>query len=463
MLIDYKLNVMTKLYTFGEMKQLLNANAENIFANSPVRGFSIDSRTLKEGDLFFCISGENTDGHRYISQAMEKGACGIVANPENIPERLDKLDLPRILVPDPNHALRKWAADVRLQFDGKVLAITGSNGKTSTKDILAGLCRFIDPQSYSTPGNFNNFIGVPLTILGADPEAKWWVIEIGTNQFGEIAELSKIVRPTAGIITNIGESHLEYLGNTAGVAREKSDLFAGMSPGNNVVFPESLLHQELVEDAAKKAGIQITKTAQISADFPECSRKFRLFEEEFVTSIESPLLRQNLVLALTLLQLEGVPVSQLQSATSVLDLTVKGRFQQIDKADWILIDDTYNANPSSFQSVLENLNKMFPERRKIVVCGAMAELGDSSPEFHRQVGETMVKCCVEKLFGLGGTEIEFYLEGWKKGGGKPNAAKHFCELAELLISFKEELRKDDVVLVKGSRSAKMERFVEAME
>jgi len=288
---------------------------------------------------------------------------------------------------------------------------------------------------------------ISLTILGADPEAKWWVIEIGTNQFGEIAELSKIVRPTAGIITNIGESHLEYLGNTAGVAREKSDLFAGMSPGNNVVFPESLLHQEL----------------QISADFPECSRKFRLFEEEFVTSIGSPLLRQNLVLALTLLQLEGVPVSQLQSATSVLDLTVKGRFQQIDKADWILIDDTYNANPSSFQSVLENLNKMFPERRKIVVCGAMAELGDSSPEFHRQVGETMVKCCVEKLFGLGGTEIEFYLEGWKKGGGKPNAAKHFCELAELLISFKEELRKDDVVLVKGSRSAKMERFVEAME
>ncbi len=453
---------MTKLYTFGEMKQLLNANAENISENNLVKGFSIDSRTLKDGDLFFCIKGENTDGHHYIPQALEKGACGIVAIPENIPQTLRNRDLPCILVSDPNKALREWAADVRRQFSGKVLAITGSNGKTSTKDILAGLCRYIDPQAYSTPGNYNNFIGVPLTILSAVQKAKWWIIEIGTNQFGEIAELSNIVQPTAGIITNIGESHLEFLGSTAGVAKEKSGLFAGMNPESNVVIPDSLLHQQIVEEAAAKAGVSIIKTAQLSEKSPAGLNKFRLFEEEFETSIDSPLLKQNLILALTLLHLEGVAVSELQIASSSLDLSVKGRFQQINMDDWILIDDTYNANPSSFQSVLENLNKMFPERRKIVVCGAMAELGDSSPEFHRQVGNTMFNCGVEKMYGLGGEEIEFYLEGWKNAGGEKTAARHFNELAELLPAFKAELQSKDVVLVKGSRSAKMERFVDAM-
>ena len=453
---------MTKLYTFGEMKQLLNANAENISENNLVKGFSIDSRTLKDGDLFFCIKGENTDGHHYIPQALEKGACGIVAIPENIPQTLRNRDLPWILVSDPNKALREWAADVRRQFSGKVLAITGSNGKTSTKDILAGLCRYIDPQAYSTPGNYNNFIGVPLTILSAVQKAKWWIIEIGTNQFGEIAELSNIVQPTAGIITNIGESHLEFLGSTAGVAKEKSGLFAGMNPESNVVIPDSLLHQQIVEEAAAKAGVSIIKTAQLSEKSPAGLNKFRLFEEEFETSIDSPLLKQNLILALTLLHLEGVAVSELQMASNSLDVSVKGRFQQINKDDWILIDDTYNANPSSFQSVLENLNKMFPERRKIVVCGAMAELGDSSPEFHRQVGNTMFNCGVEKMYGLGGEEIEFYLEGWKNAGGEKTAARHFNELAELLPAFKAELQSKDVVLVKGSRSAKMERFVDAM-
>ena len=462
-MIESKVDVMTKLYTFREMTQLLNAETENINENSLIKSFSIDSRTLKTGDLFFCIKGENTDGHQYISNAMERGACGIVANPENIPEALSHLDFPQILVPDPNKALREWAADVRKHFSGKVLAITGSNGKTSTKDILSALCRFIDHQSYSTPGNYNNFIGVPLTILKANLDAKWWVIEIGTNQFGEITELSKIVQPTAGIITNIGESHLEFLKNTAGVAQEKSGLFIGMIPESNAVIPESLLHQEILENAAEKAGVSITKTATLTENIPDGKDKFRLFGEEFQTSIESPLLRQNLVLALTLLKLEGVAVSVLKKAVSALDITVKGRFQQLYKDGFILIDDTYNANPSSFKSVLENLNKMYPDRRKIVVCGAMAELGDSSPEFHRQVGEMMVKCGIEKMFGLGGTEIEYYLEGWKSCGGKNESAKQFLDLAELIINFKNELKENDVVLVKGSRSAKMERFVEAME
>ena len=453
---------MTKLYTIGEMSQIFKAKTEKINTDLLVHGFSIDSRTMNAGELFFCIKGENTDGHHYISQALEKGACAVVADPACIPEAIRQSGFPRILVPDPNLALREWAADIRKRFTGKVLAVTGSNGKTTTKEILAGLCRHLDPNAYATPGNFNNFIGVPLTLLEAPPDAKWWVIEIGTNHFGEVAELSKVVQPTAGIITNIGQSHLEFLQNTEGVAREKSGLFAGMSPGNKVIVPDTLLHLDLVEEEAVKAGVDIVKTTAVTEQVVGKNCKIRFFNEWFESSIDSPLLQQNLVLALTLLKEEGVPVALLKQAAAALDLSVKGRYQQIEMDDWILIDDTYNANPSSFYSVLENLNKTYPGLRKIVVCGAMAELGDLSPELHRQVGETMVKNGVEKMFGLGGAEIKFYLEGWKNGGGKTEAARRFSDIDDLTKTFREELRASDVVLVKGSRSAQMERFVEAM-
>ena len=235
-----------------------------------------------------------------------------------------------------------------------------------------------------------------------------------------------------------------------------------MSPGNKVIVPDTLLHLDLVEEEAVKAGVDIVKTTTVTEQASEKNCKIRFFNEWFESSIDSPLLQQNLVLALTLLKEEGVPVALLKQAAAALDLSVKGRYQQIEMDDWILIDDTYNANPSSFYSVLENLNKTYPGLRKIVVCGAMAELGNLSPELHRQVGETMVKNGVEKMFGLGGAEIKFYLEGWKNGGGKTEAAQRFSDIDDLTKTFREELRASDVVLVKGSRSAQMERFVEAM-
>ena len=451
---------MAKLYTFREMRQIINAKLEYIDPDLSFNDFSIDSRTVKDGDVFFCIKGEMTDGHKYISQALEKGASAVVANPETIPDVLQQREFPKILVPDPNLALRKWASDARKSFEGKVLAVTGSNGKTSTKEILSGLCSFFDSNAYATPGNYNNYIGVPLTLLDAPTEAEWWVIEIGSNNFGEIAELSKIVRPTGGVITNIGESHLEFLLDTKGVAREKSGLFAGMAQGSKVVIPESILHQEIVEKEAEKAGVELIKTAKIAVESKEDRLKFNLFDADFETAINNPLFLQNLVSSLTLLRLQGLSVPQLQKATANLELNLKGRFHTLYMKEWILIDDTYNANPSSFKSVLENIKNLYPQNRKIVVCGNMAELGQKSPEFHQQVGINMVKNGVEIMLGLGGEEIESYIGGWKKGGGSLKSAKQFTELDELLNAFKQELKPGDVVLVKGSRSARMERFVE---
>ena len=451
---------MSRLYTFGEMRQIINAKLEGIDSDSSFNDFSIDSRSVKDGDVFFCIKGEMTDGHQYISQALEKGASAVVANPEIIPDALKEREFPKILVQDPNLALRKWASDARKYFDGKVLAVTGSNGKTSTKEILSGLCSYFDSNAYATPGNYNNYIGVPLTLLYAPMEAKWWIIEIGSNNFGEIAELAKITRPVGGVITNIGESHLEFLIDTKGVAKEKSGLFAGMTQGSKVVIPESILHLDIVEKEADKAGVELIKTAQIAFESKEDRVIFNLFETDFETVITNPLLLQNLVYSLTLLRSQGLSVVQLQKATANLELNLKGRFHTLYMKDWILIDDTYNANPSSFKSVLENMKNLYPKNRKIVVCGKMAELGQKSPELHQQVGINMVKNGVEIMLGLGSKEIKSYIGGWKKEGGSLKAANQFTELDDLLNAFKHELKAGDVVLVKGSRSAKMERFVE---
>ena len=185
-----------------------------------------------------------------------------------------------------------------------------------------------------------------------------------------------------------------------------------------------------------------------------------MFETDFETEIYNPLFLQNLVSSLTLLRSQGLSIMQLQQATAKLELNLKGRFHVLYMKKWILIDDTYNANPSSFKSVLEILNDLYPQNRKIVVCGKMAELGQKSSELHQQVGINMVKNGVEIMLGLGGEEIKSYIGGWKKGGGNMKSAKQFTELVELLNAFKQELKPGDVVLVKGSRSAHMERFVE---
>ena len=188
--------------------------------------------------------------------------------------------------------------------------------------------------------------------------------------------------------------------------------------------------------------------------------KFNLFETDFETVITNPLLLQNLVYSLILLSSQGLSVVQLKKATANLELNLKGRFHTLYMKEWILIDDTYNANPSSFQSVLENMKNLYPNNRKIVVCGKMAELGQKSHELHQQVGINMVKNGVDILLGLGGKEIESYIGGWKKEGGILKSAKQFTEIEDLLKDFRNEQKPGDVVLVKGSRSARMERFIE---
>ena len=461
------------VYPLKSLAQTLNGQLLHADPSESAGSVCIDSRTLQKGDWFVCIRGERTDGHLYLQQALEQGASGAVVQTERIPESLLHTPFPQIRVADPNLALREWASLAREQFPGKVLGITGSNGKTSTKELLSRLCLIIDKNTHATRGNLNNLFGVPLTLLRANPKARWWVIEMGTNQFGEIGELSRISRPDGAILTSIAESHLEFLKNTEGVAAEKRDIMAGMPPGSSLVVPADLKHLDLVQEKAKQQEIRIVRYAledqnqkaewTVSRNITsEGFKGFELFGENFTSGALHPLQLRNLTAALVLLYENGVDAEQLQQAVSGLDFQVSGRFEWKRLDEGWLIDDSYNANPGSFRGVLQSIRFMHPKTPLIAVIGPMAELGENAEQFHSEVGEVIYHSGCKKLLVLGGDLGESYLEGWKNAGGPKENAKRFESLEELQNDFQQDWDQKSIVLVKGSRSAAMERFVKAI-
>ena len=439
-----------------------------------IASLSHDSRTVESGDWFLALRGDTFDGHDFMAQVSAQAPGGVILDPKRFPPGELPSELPCLCVDDPNQALLDWGQSVRNRFSGKVLAITGSNGKTTTKDLLGGLCRKLAPDSFATKGNLNNFYGVPLTLLSAPLEAPWWVLELGTNQFGEIETLSRIVRPQGGILTNIGESHLEFLGSTEGVAREKSGLFAGMETGAVVVVHAHTEHLKVLQQHAVAHNVRLLTWRW--QDDPDHSKaevvtllgrdasgvRFRVRDTEFDSPIHNPLQVQNLIGPILLLAEQGVSLAELSAAVAELDVAPSGRFHVREQADWTLIDDTYNANPSSFQAVAEAVGALYPERRKTAVVGRMAELGPLAPELHRKVGGMLAASGFTLLLTFGEADSPFYTEGWLTAPHPAKSTFHFTEFDEMVEGFSRLRKSGDVVLVKGSRSAGMERFVQAI-
>ncbi len=468
-----KVDQIKKVYSLAEMKQIIHgATSQQVSDETIISRYSTDTRTLQPGDWFLCLKGEHMDGHDHIAAALEAGAAGVIADPLRLPADLAEQDFPRLLVPDPNRALRQWAAHFRQQFHGTVLGITGSSGKTSTKEILASLCRSLDPRTHATEVNYNNLIGVPKTILSAPLETDWWVLEMGTNQHGEIEALSLTAKPDGGILTNIGESHLEFLGSTEGVAREKSGLFSGMKPQSPVVIPHDLLHRGLIQQAAQTADVQLlpyslepngAESAVSAIEWSPEGVRFHWQEHAFQAAIHNPLHLRNLVASLTLLQATGVTLPNLQQAVAALQLNLSGRFQQVQQDGWMLIDDSYNANPDSFRSMIHSLRQMFPDRRLLLAAGPMAELGEWAPMLHRQVAQAAASWGVSGFWTLADERAEFYEAGWQEGSGAPEAFTIAADHHELAQQLRAAIQPGDVVLIKGSRSTHMEQVSQLLQ
>ena len=384
---------------------------------SEVTGMQIDSRRIEEGDLFVAVGG----GSDFVAHALARGAAAA-------------------LVPEEAHrALALIAGAVRDRSIARVVGITGATGKTTTKDILAALC-IPGLRTVASEGNYNNELGVPLTLCRIEPDTELCIVEMGMRGLGQIAWLASFVRPDVGLITNIAPVHLELVGTIENVARAKAELIEALPSGGTAVVPED----PLLEPYLTRTDIEIRRFGRVQA-----SGRFevggRLVALE--TGYSAPHQLQNTLAALTVCDVLGVeiPEGRLEVEFSPL------REEVVELADGVtLINDCYNANPVSMLAALAHLSELARDRRRVAVLGEMAELGDAAPSYHREVGEEVARSGVAALVAVGPL-AECYAAA--AAGVESRLVGTADEAGEALL---ELIRPGDVVLVKGSRAVGLE-------
>ncbi len=407
----------------------------------------IDSRQVQPGDLFIGLAGEREDGGLYARQALQAGAWGVLVTPEHAEPLAAEAQGAVLAHPDPLAALQALASAWRLKLGAKVVAITGSTGKTSTKDILAAVLGG-QLRTVASPQNLNTEIGLPLAVLAAPPGTEALVLEMAMRGQGQIAELMEIAQPDVGMIVNVGPVHLELLGSLEAIAAAKAELIAGLNAGSTVVLPygEPLLAPHLREDLRTVTfgdGGNVRLIAQEAGEIVVGIDDERIALRPSFAQSHNLL---NLLAAVAGARALGVtPEGRVEVAFSAL------RGQRIALQDEIvLIDDCYNANPMSMRAALEDLAASAPARR-VAVLGDMLELGSGEKDFHREVGAYAQQLGVELLLTVGPLAAEMG-QGFQVG--EIHRVPDADAAAKLLPTL---LRPQDTVLVKGSRGVGLER------
>ena len=438
-----------------------------------IEGVGTDTRQLPQGCLFVALSGENFDGSAFVAQAFDRGAkAAIVSNDATLP---DDLPGPVLRVRDTARALGDLARAYRRRCNFQVIGITGSAGKTTTKELTrALLARRVRVEA--APKSFNNHIGVPLTILSADESTEVLVLEMGTSGPGELHRLGSIARPDVVAITCVGPSHLEELGSLEGVAREKLSLLEHVRAGGAAVlnvddprlrrgaklFAARRGAQALIEVSVEGregawSGTHDPETAQLTVQRPDASDATGPTVELGAPG------RSHAVDALLALALAEY-VGQRFEADETLNLRgvgASGRMTRHEVDGVVVLDDTYNANPVSVGAALDTLSQMTPPERRVVVLGTMAELGSDAERWHREVGARLGRLGVKHLITVGDTARAFGLGAAQ--AGLPIHAFTACETAaEAAVLARTHARAGDVVLFKGSRVCALETAVQAL-
>lgn len=419
---------------------------------------SIDTRTLKSGALFVALSGPNFDGHDYLATAREKGASAVM-----VARQMD-IDLPQIVVPRPAQALGEMAAWWRSCFNMPLVAVTGSNGKTSVKEMLAAIFNQASQHVLATAGNLNNDLGVPLTLMRLRGSHDYAVIEMGMNNPGELTYLTNLAKPDVAVITNAAAAHLEGLGGLEEVALAKGEILAGLSDTGIAVLNADDAYYPTWKKLAgshRVISFAVDKEADVSAEYellPEATRlqlKTPWGAGECTLAVPG---RHNVANALAAAAAAGAAGVGIEAITQGLSQWqgVKGRLQRHVIGDIQLIDDSYNANPASMQAGIEVLAAQ--PGTTFLIMGDMKELGDDAADLHASVGEQAAQADIDELYGLG----EMSRTACQRYGAQ---ARHFSDLdslvADLLVKLKNATGQV-TVLVKGSRSMHMERVVAAL-
>ncbi len=431
-----------------------------IGADEIVQGVSIDTRALSKGDLYIAISGEQFDGHDFISQAESVGAVAVLVT-KKMPTKLAQ-----IIVDDARIALAEMAGAIRDKVQIKVCAVTGSNGKTTVKEMIAAILA-VKYRLLFTQGNLNNDIGVPLTLLQLNEQHQFAVIEMGANHSGEIAYSCHYAKPDVAVITNVGAAHIEGFGSIEGVAQAKAEIIQSLSDegvailnADDVFFTEwqALAGQRQVISFAVNQPADVT-AENISTQFEglQFITQFELVADENRVPISLALAGEHNVLnalaASAACFALGIDCVQIKQGLEQVK-PVNGRLQLFESAAGTkIINDTYNANPASLAVALEVLKHSAEERW--LALGAFGELGSDSAQLHAALAEQIKQAGVTRLFGVGemaANTVQAFGEG----------ATFYLQQDDLIATIQQAITTDIVLLVKGSRAQKMERVVNAL-
>ncbi len=432
-----------------------------------INTITTDSRDLGKDNLFIPIVGERFDGHDFIEElARSRKIDGFLTMREEHAEIAGESGTSAILCDDTLKAYGRIASSYRDEMNPIVIGITGTNGKTTTKELLWSVLNRKN-QSLKNEKNYNNEIGVPYTLLGLKKDHKWAVIEMGMNHTGEIDRLSKIAKPDMAVITNVGEGHLEFLGSTENVALAKSEIMNGMKEGSLIFLNRDTQCYDILFEKSSEMGLHVRSFGlSVNADIsPEDYHVFkdgieiRYRGEKFEVPAYGIHNVYNALSVIAVAYELGVEADIMNEAFS--DFTnVDMRSQVLDRG-YIIINDAYNSNPLSSKYALESLQEVFGDRRKIAMLSDMKELGSSSSFYHRELGKQVFEYGFD-LLCTWGEMAEDIAEGAKLAGMKDDGVMHFNSREELIDFALQNLTEHDVVLVKGSRSMKMEEVVEAL-
>lgn len=428
------------------------ANGELLGNDVAIHAISTDTRDMHKGDIFVALEGERFDGHKFIDASVEQTVQAVFVH-KKINTRL-----PQVIVKDTLKGLSDWAKNWRNKVNPKLVAVTGSNGKTTVKQMLNSVLSRAGSTCY-TQGNLNNHIGVPLTLLTLRESDQYAVIEMGANNFGEIDHLSRLGQPDVAVITNAGPAHLEGFGSVAGVAQAKGEIINGVLSSGAVVLN---LDDQYIDVWLKKAKHLKIITFGFSADADVHGQighnnmlSVSAWGDEF--NINLPLAgKHNASNALAVIAAAhelGVDLQDIKQGLENAD-QVQGRLQsKLGISGSTIIDDTYNANPASLQAAIEVLCSQ--QKEPWLVLGDMGELGVDAETIHAQIGERAKSTGVKKLFGLG-VLAKYAVNGFGEDG------YHFDQYEELSDALRQQVNSQCCILIKGSRAMHMEDVVKTL-
>jgi UDP-N-acetylmuramoyl-tripeptide--D-alanyl-D-alanine ligase len=435
-----------------------------------ISGVSIDTRTLIPGDLFFAIRGARDDGHRYVTPALSKGALGAVVDYTFEIPRDYPADAILLRVEDTHKALKAFASLVRRNWKGSLVAITGSMGKTTTKEFAAQVLQ-TEFSVYRSPGNYNNLFGLPLALFGLSPDDHIGIFEMGMSAPGEIAEMCRIASPGIGIITNIAPVHLAFFGSLHEIARAKGELADALPPEGMLIYN---CDDPLVRDiGARYGGNKVSFGTSATADVRASDIEIEALQEtRFQLSCGGTARRAAIPLAGTHFVMNVLPAVALGNHYRLgLDQMVESlRFlQQAPSRGQILrfrdgftvIDDSYNSSPQALNSMLETFSRVSGYQRHIVIAGEMLELGSASERLHYECGAFAAKCRPDLLVAVQGAAREL-ARGAIDAGLSDTQVHFFTEVHPAINFVTRSVREGDLLLIKGSRGVHLERMVQVL-